>query len=349
MTSLATIALQFTVSAIIIVAAGTVLARSGDVIAARSSLGRAWFGSVFLALATSLPELVTDIAAVRMGAPDLAVGDLFGSGLANMLILAIITLAPGGGDMFRRATLDHVLYASVAMVLTAIAAIVLLIRPATTWLGVGIGSWVLLAVYGFASRATFQHSQVVREAGTAIEMSEPLGAGTSPIIVSGEAPTVSSSRRALLTFAGAALGILIVAPQFARSAESLAVISGVGTTVVGTCLLGLSTSLPELVTSLAAVRLRAYDLAVGNLFGSNAINMIMFPALDMANGGRAVLSIADPSHVITALFVLILMGMATATLVFRTRRIGWIAEPGALLVLCGYLLAIAVLLGAQPR
>jgi cation:H+ antiporter len=49
---------------------------------------------------------------------------------------------------------------------------------------------------------------------------------------------------------------------------------------MGTWLVGLATSLPELVTSLAAVRLRAYDLAVGNLFGSNALNMTIFAVLD---------------------------------------------------------------------
>lgn len=348
MTALAPIVLQFTVAAIIIVAAGIMLARSGDVIAARSTLGRAWFGSVFLALATSLPELVTDIAAVRLGAPDLAVGDLFGSGLANMLILALITLVPGGGDLFRRATLDHVLYASVAMVLTAMAAVILLIRPTTTWLGIGVGSWALLLVYAFASRATFQHSQVARQAGAAIEMSEAGSTTTSPGAVTNAVPP-PSLRRAILTFCGAALVVLVVAPRFAHAAESLAVVSGVGRTVVGTWLVGLSTSLPELVTSLAAVRLRAFDLAVGNLFGSNAINMIVFPALDLAQRSEPIVVVADLSHVITALFVLILMGVATATLVFRTRRIGWIAEPGALLMLGGYLLAIAVLFGAQPR
>ena len=55
---------SFSVAALVVVMAGTVLARSGDVIAARTKLGGAWVGSVFLALATSLPEIVTDISAV---------------------------------------------------------------------------------------------------------------------------------------------------------------------------------------------------------------------------------------------------------------------------------------------
>ena len=78
--------LGFLASGAVIVAAGTVLAKSGDAIAEHTRLGRVWIGSVLLAGATSLPELTTDVAAVRLGVPDLAAGDLFGSSLANMLL-----------------------------------------------------------------------------------------------------------------------------------------------------------------------------------------------------------------------------------------------------------------------
>lgn len=162
MTPLADLGLRFVMAALVVVVAGTVLARGSDIIAARSSLGRLWFGSVFLALATSLPELATDMAAVRLGAVDLAVGDLFGSGLANMLILAFLALTPDGGDVLRRATLDHVLYAMVAMVLTAMAAVVLLVRPPFAWAGVGVGSWALLVTYAVAARLTFRHSHIAQ-------------------------------------------------------------------------------------------------------------------------------------------------------------------------------------------
>lgn len=72
------------ISALAIVGAGTLLARASDVIAARTKWGAVWVGSVFLAAATSLPEIVTDISAVRLDASDLAAGDLFGSSMANV-------------------------------------------------------------------------------------------------------------------------------------------------------------------------------------------------------------------------------------------------------------------------
>jgi cation:H+ antiporter len=325
--------LRFVISAIIVVLAGTQLARSGDVIAARTKLGGLWVGSIFLALATSLPEIVTDITAVRMGAPDLAVGDLFGSSMANMLILALVSLAPSGAELFRRATLDHVLYASLAIMLTAIATIGLVLRSPVTLLGIGLTSWSLLAVYAIASRAAFRHSTVAQSATEVVEMS----GGTHDL-----PKATMSLTRAALVFAGAALVILLAAPQFAKAAEGIAIETGVGTTFVGTWLVGLATSLPELVTSFAAVRLRAYDMAVGNLFGSNAINMVLFPMLDLFQQGAPILSIADPAHAVSALVAIVLMTIAIATLVHRSRHGRVVAEPGSLLIILGYILGIGL-------
>ena len=84
---------QFIVCAGIIILAGTFLTRYADAIAEITKLGRLVVGSVLLAGATSLPELTVDISAVRLGLADLAVGDLLGSSLMNLLILALLDLS----------------------------------------------------------------------------------------------------------------------------------------------------------------------------------------------------------------------------------------------------------------
>src|SRR3990172_12419645 len=99
--------LAFLLSGAVVVVAGSVLARMADAISEHTGLGRLWVGAVLLAAATSLPELATDVAAVRIGAPDLAVGDLFGSSLANMLILALIDLLLPRRRLFGEAAFDH--------------------------------------------------------------------------------------------------------------------------------------------------------------------------------------------------------------------------------------------------
>lgn len=339
--TLATLGLRFAVTAVIIVAAGTLLARGGDVIAARTKLGGVWVGSVFLALATSLPEITTDIAAVRIGSPDLAAGDLFGSSMANMLILALVSLVPTGAEIFRKATLDHALYASLAIVMTCIAAVTILVRPVGSLYGVGAGSLLLLVTYAVGSRVAFRHGTIAREAAATVEMSAAAPAASAGGPAVGVGPSL---RRAVLTFLAAALVVLVAAPQFARSAEGIAELTGVGSTFVGTWLVGLSTSLPELVTSLAAVRLRAYDLAVGNLFGSNALNMTVFVLLDLLHAGGPVLGAVSPVHAVTALVAVLLMGIAVATLVYRAKGTRALVEPGSLLIVLGYLGGLGLIL-----
>lgn len=345
MSPLALALATFVGAAAVVVVAGTWLARSGDVIAAHTKLGGLWVGSVLLAFATSLPEITTDVAAVRMGEVDLAAGDLFGSSMANMLILAVLNLLPTGAGLFRKAALEHALYASVAIILTATAAAVLLVGPTSTIVGVGPGSLLLLGIYLVGSRAIYRQSSIAREALATAET-----AGEGPDGSQAVAEDRPSLRRAIVTFVLASLVIFVAAPRFAHAAHALADASGLGTTVIGTWLVGFATSLPELVTCLAAVRIGAFDLAVGNLFGSNAFNMAIFPVLDLASTGGPVLGAVSSTHAISALTAIALMGVAIGALVSRAQGRLRVLEPGSAVMIVGYVLGLlAVLLSSGPR
>src|SRR3989304_915922 len=133
--------------------AGSGLALCADVRAQRTGLGALWFGAVFVALVTSLPELVTDVAAVRRGAADLALGDLFGSSMGNMAILAAMTLLFHTRRLLQRAALEHVLTSTLAISVTAVA--LLFISTGSTWAvaGVGVGPLVIAVVYALGTFA----------------------------------------------------------------------------------------------------------------------------------------------------------------------------------------------------
>lgn len=326
----------FIFGAAVVVGAGVRLARDGDTIAARTRLGGLWVGSIFLAMATSLPELATDIAAIHLGAPNLAAGDLFGSSMANMLVLALVSLMPGA-ELFRRAALDNGLGAALAISLTAVAALMILIHPAGTIAGVGYGSIVLAVIYIGGVRTLFRISVVARTAGEVEELSsEPTN------------PDGKSLGKAIAGFIVAALVILLVAPIFARSAEGLAELSGLGSSLIGTWLVGIATSLPELVTSVTAVRLRSYDLAIGNLYGSNAVNMVMFLPLDLVHRGTPLLSSVEQVHAVSALIAIVLMAIGFGAIVYRSRGSWRTLEPSGALMLLVYLAGVAlVFLGSR--
>jgi cation:H+ antiporter len=333
--SLLPILLGLSGSAAVVVAAGVGLARSADLIAARTRLGGLWVGTVFLAVATSLPELTTDLSAVRLGAPDLAAGDLFGSSMANMLILALVSFGPGSG-LFRHAALDNALVMALAILLTGVAALVVLLEPTFTVWRVGPGSLLIAALYLTGTRLLFRHSVLAREAGTRAEMS---GAPAGEASHDEAGPSL---RGAALRFLAAAAVILVAAPFFAASAHRLAEATGISASFVGTWLLGFATSLPELVTSLAAVRMRAYDLAVGNLFGSNAVNMVMVVPLDVAYGAGPFLGAIARVHAVTALVAIILMAMGLAAVVYRAQGKTRLVEPAGLLMLLAYVAGLTL-------
>lgn len=330
MNPLALSVITFVVNAVIVVAAGSALARSGDTIAKRTGLGGAWVGSVLVAIATSLPEIATDIAALRLGAIDLAAGDLFGSSMANMLILALVSLTPAGRSIFRHASPTHALYAALAITLTCIAAAAILVRPRFMVFALGAGSFALLATYLVGSRLAFRISRAGQRAEDA--PGSVTAAGTARL------------RRAITTFIAAVLVITVVAPQLARSAQSIAVLSGLGSTFIGTWLVGFSTSLSELATSAAAVRIGAFDLAVGNLLGSNALNMTIFALLDAAYWEAPLLSVVSPVHVLTALVAIALMGVVSAALISPSTTPPAKVQPEALTIIAGYVLGLALVL-----
>jgi len=124
--------LRFALSATAIFVAGSFLTRFADELVEITGLGRLVSGSVLLAGATSLPELSVDLSAITMQVPDLAVGDLLGSSLMNLLILAVLDLVNRSpGWMFSRQASAHALAGLLSIELTSLAALSLLTASVT--------------------------------------------------------------------------------------------------------------------------------------------------------------------------------------------------------------------------
>ncbi len=328
---LASLVAIFAISAVVVIGAGIVLARNGDAIAVHTGLGGLFVGMLLLAGATSLPELATDVTAAVSGAPDLAIGDLFGSSMANMAILAIIDLAHHG-RVWPATGLGHARVAAIAMALTVIL-LLGLVAPSGVTLG-WIGIEPILVVVAYVLAAAW-----VRRAPAGATPAPPANGDGELIAPLGLEPRPASRpmRAHVLAFTGAAIVILAAAPTMALSAEAMAERIGVAQTFLGVTLLAIATSLPELATSLAAVRIGAYDLAVGNLFGSNALNTTIVFAADAATTSGPILGVVSGSAAITAgLGALLLMAIALGGVAHGSRTRFERGEPDAVLVLITY-------------
>ena len=225
-----------------------------------------------------------------------------------------------------------------AIFLTGLAAFFVLYGSDVKLGGVGIGSMLLLLLYIFGMRLVFRQESSKwrqREQGKVVEGQ------------TAEEPKQLSKReelrRASIGFAVATLGLLVAAPFLAGSANAIAEQSGISATFIGTSLVGISTSLSELVTAIAAVRLGASDLAVGNLFGSNAFNMAAFFFVDVAYRGGSIFNAISDTHAMTALWSIPLMSIGLMGIIYRVEKRYVLIEPDSFLIILGYCLGLWLL------
>lgn len=310
--------LQFGLASLAIIVAGTFLVRFADRIADATGWSRALVGSVLLAGATSLPELMVDLNAIWLDQPDLAVGDLLGSSLFNLFILAVVdSIYRHPRRAFTSEFGSHAQTAVLSINLTALVGIGILSRVGLSFAGVGPFIWMVGITYLVGLKLTFVHSP-------------------EPGSEQGQAPAKNpGGRRSLVRsaigFIASAAVILLSAPYLIRAADEIAEISGLGHSFIGTTLVALSTSLPELVATLAAFRMGSPDLALGNIFGSNTFNMVLLFPLD-ALYRDPLLSSVRASHAFTAFCVILVSGVAVLGQISRKREKTRLWEPSSELI-----------------
>ncbi|MBI4501103.1 MAG: sodium:calcium antiporter [Gemmatimonadetes bacterium] len=312
----------FILSGAAVAGAGVRLARDGDAIAATTGLGGLWVGAILVAAATSLPELSTDISAVLQGNPTLAVGDLMGSNMANMAILAVADLASFRTRILTRVAINQALVGLLSIGLTAIAAAGILAGARFSLLGL---TWPTLAI-GFtylAGMRLLHHNRPAPPFRRPEEVEEAR-AHTRPL------------RWAIAGLVISAMVILIAAPYLARSAATLAERLGVSQGFVGLLLLAVATSLPEVAVSIESMRMGSYDLAVGNLLGSNCFNMAALVVLDAVGGAGPLLASGDATLLIGAVFGILMTALALLDVLNKSEKRVWVVEPGPAFILLAY-------------
>jgi cation:H+ antiporter len=312
--------IQFLATALVIVFAGVRLARYGDVLGEKTGLGRSWIGVVLLAATTSLPELFTGFGATALAAlPDIAVGDVLGSCMFNLLILSFMD-AVQPEPLSTRAHQGHALSVGFGLVLIGIAGLGLVggIRfPAVGW--VGLYTPALIALYFVSMRVIFTHEQH-RRAREAQEVAEELQYADIPL------------RVAVLHYGVAAVAVVGAALWLPQLGAELARQTGLGEAFVGSLFIAITTSLPEIAVSLAAVRLGAIDLGIGNVLGSNLFNLLILGLDDVFYRHGPLLAGVDPSHSVAIVAVVTMNGLFLVGLTYRviTKRFAVAWDTGAI-------------------
>lgn len=314
--------LIFLISSAVVVIAAIKLAQYGDVIAVRTRLSGMFIGTLLMAGATSLPELLSAVNALSLDAPNLAAGGMFGSSMFNMFMLGVLDLVNQKTRILRRVAMNHALTASLANMLMGLAVFFLLadIDLRIGW--VGLDSLLIMLAY---------------VAGVRLLQQQGCAPPDAPEI---EDVKVPSLKHALIGFSLATLVLVIVTPYLVQSANEIAEITGLSAGFIGATLLAITTSLPELVATVAAVKIRAYDLAIGNLFGSNLFNMFVLGLTDVFYLNGRFLGAIDPMFALVALLGLLLTTLGLIGNIARVERRLFFVEVDALLILIGYFLGM---------
>lgn len=328
----------FIVSGAAIWWAGTHLERTADVIAERTGLGGAFTGLLLLAAATSLPELATTITAVVfLKDPTLAINNLLG-GVALQTFLLVIAdavkrrrgamtyFSPHFGLLIQGTGL-------LLLLLVTIAGITAEGKPAPG----AVSLWLLLQflvylgilylAYHHRSTAPWTPTEVAEQ-----EAHEPSASGDAD-------EDASSLRRAWLSFAGLSVLVLAAGWFATTAAESLAQQTGLGSAFVGATFLALATSLPELSTTISASRRGNYDVAISNVFGSNAFDVTLLVLADLLYREGTILADAESSAVFIALIGAAMTCFYLLGLMERQNRtilsVGWDSAAAAVVYLAG--------------
>ena len=318
--------LVFAASAVLVAVAGVLAARYGDVIAVRTQLGRFLFGTLLLAAGTSLPELASAFNAIASGVPDLAAGNLLGSILVNMLALALVDLFSRQRLLLHRLAINHALTAALAVLMIATALFFILLPPGGLLGRLHVDSLLLVLLFLAGIRLVQFQARRVPMVG--------------PLPAPGRQPTL---RGAIVGFALAVVLLLLATPVLVNSARGVAELTGLGVGFIGVALFPLITATPEFASSIAAVRIGAFDLAVGNLFGSCVFNIFALAAAGFLQPGESLFAAISPGFEVVGILGLVLISIALlGTLAPAESRVLGI-EWDALLIIVTYLAGVYLL------
>ncbi len=300
---------KFLLSVLIILFAGTKLARYADAIAEKTGLGRLWIGLVLLAAITSMPEFVTAVSSVALvKLPDLALGTLLGSCLYNLTILALLDVLYRGAPILSKVSRRHMVSAGMGGLLIALAGGSILAGERFSGLSLG---WV-----GISSIATIILYLVYVRQIFHFEQKQPLAPPQTESLTYSEIPI----KTVYLKFAMVAVAIIGAGIWLSFIGDEIAKTTGWDASFVGSLFLAISTSMPELVVTVAAVRLGAADMAVADILGANMFNIVAILWADLFYTQGPILAVVSRTHLITAVVAIIMSILVVAALGFQQKR-----------------------------
>jgi cation:H+ antiporter len=330
---------MFSLATLVIALAGARMTKVADRLADVSGMGEALFGAILLGGATSLPGIVTSVWTASEGYAQLSVSNAIGGIAAQTAFLAIADMTYRSINLeHAAASLENLLQSALLMTLLAIP-LLAMAGPETSVLGVHPASPLLLIAYLFGQRLVAQAKATPRwkpQRTEATKIDEP----------EAEHPDRSGTLKLWLAFLSLAGIVAIAGFVVAQTGITIANRTALSETVVGMLFTAVATSLPELVTALAAVRHGALTLAVGGIIGGNSFDVLFIAFADIAYREGSIYHAIVSQQIFIIALTLLLTGILLLGLLRREKS--GIANIGfeSFLVIVLYVGAVLILVFA---
>lgn len=331
-----TVWIEFLICAAFILYSGSRLSIYGDLIAEKTGLAKGWIGLVLLATVTSLPELITSISAVTLNdLPNMAVSGTIGSCMFNMMVIATLDTLSRKQPVSNVVHHGHLLSCGFGILLLGLAALEIGFGkyfPILTSLNsIAPTSILFIVVYLLAMRLIYQY-----EKGR--------NGGETTDSVSGEK---QSLQKAILLFVLNSVVIVIAACFLPGLGEQIGKQTGWGESFIGSSLIAITTSLPEITVSFTAARMGSFDMAVANLLGSNLFNIAILAVTDLCYLKGPLLQAVDPVNSATAICAMMALAVVVIGLTFRSEKKFLFLAGDAIAICLVYVIANLILLFAH--
>ena len=325
--------IALSIAALVIVTAGSWLARVADELADRTGLGEAMFGIFLLAGVTSLPDFAATLSAALDARPDLAMSNVMGSMAANLMFLGVADI------VYRKANLEHaaaspttLMQAALLIVLLTLPLLAIATPPVSVW-GIHPITPLIVVTYLFGLylvRSTKDRPMWFPRHTRQTVPDKP------------ETHSHGGLAKAWLSFIGLAAVTGIAGWVLMEAAKVVSDQTGLSDTLVGGLFTALATSSPELITTIAAIRQGALTLAVSNIFGTNCFNILVVAAADAGYPGGSIYHDMAPLQMTWGLISMLMTAILLMGMVQReTYGIGRIGFESAL-ILVVYAVALGI-------
>lgn len=318
--------------------AGGRLSAQAKAITETTRAGQAFVGALLLGGISSIPEMAMSMTAAANGNAPLAIGSLLGGVYATMTTIAVIDAIIGGPPLTRDVTRPVILLQGVLVIcqLSFLGSVVILGDRLIGEL-LGVGSALLLTTYVLI--VLLIRVQEKRRPWIVME-TEPQTLASEIAAKAARADVVPVN---IGTTVISALATAIAGYFLATSADQIADHTGIGSSFVGLVLGGFATTLPEMVTIYASVKLRQYEMAFADAFGTNLFSIMLIGLADVVYPGGPILNEAGRFTSIAVFLGILTTSIYLIGLIDRAKRTFFGLGYDSLAAICAYLIGLYVL------